>query len=189
MRSAHDTVAAIAAATARERLLIAARRGEAMERPGDQLAALVDCARLLAGSTIPYALIGGIAVGIHSGSPRATEDVDVAVPSTVPRSDVEEALTTWGFVVTGRHEHSTNLRHRNGEPVQVTFDPGFDAMIERAETVEVGGEAITIVRRDDLIAMKERAAGDPARRPSKALRDRADVELLRGDVPEPDEGW
>jgi hypothetical protein len=40
-----------------------------------------------------------------------------------------------------------------------------------------------------LIAMKERAAADPARRPSKALRDRADVALLRGDVPEPDEGW
>ncbi len=33
------------------------------------------------------------------------------------------------------------------------------------------------------------AASDPARRPSKALRDRADVELLRGDVPDPDEGW
>jgi len=37
--------------------------------------------------------------------------------------------------------------------------------------------------------MKERAAADPARRCSKALRDRADAELLRGDVPDPDEGW
>lgn len=41
----------------------------------------------------------------------------------------------------------------------------------------------------DLITMKERAAADPARRPSKALRDRADNALLRGDVPDPDEGW
>lgn len=32
-------------------------------------------------------------------------------------------------------------------------------------------------------------AADPARRRSKALRDQADVELLLGDVPEPDEGW
>jgi hypothetical protein len=37
--------------------------------------------------------------------------------------------------------------------------------------------------------MKERAAADPARRRSKALRDRADVALLSGDVPDPDEGW
>ncbi len=41
----------------------------------------------------------------------------------------------------------------------------------------------------NLIAMKERAAADPARRRSKALRDQADIALLRGDVPDPDEGW
>lgn len=36
--------------------------------------------------------------------------------------------------------------------------------------------------------MKERAARDPGRRGSEALRDLADLELLGGDVPEPDEG-
>jgi len=41
----------------------------------------------------------------------------------------------------------------------------------------------------DLITMKERAATDPARRRSKALRDQADIALLRGDIPDPDEGW
>jgi len=30
---------------------------------------------------------------------------------------------------------------------------------------------------------------DPRRRKSRALRDRSDVEMLRGDVPDPDEGW
>jgi len=52
-----------------------------------------------------------------------------------------------------------------------------------------GDAHIPVVTTADLIAMKERAAGDPARRPSKALRDRADVALLRGDVGDPDEGW
>jgi len=52
-----------------------------------------------------------------------------------------------------------------------------------------GGAGMVETRKSDLIAMKERAAADPARRRSKALRDRADVELLRGDVPDPDEGW
>jgi hypothetical protein len=45
------------------------------------------------------------------------------------------------------------------------------------------------VRKEDLITMKRRAADDPARRKSKRLRDQADIELLLGDVPDPDEGW
>jgi hypothetical protein len=53
----------------------------------------------------------------------------------------------------------------------------------------VGNVSVRVVTTGDLIAMKERAAADPARRRSKALRDAADVELLRGDVPDPDEGW
>ena len=62
-------------------------------------------------------------------------------------------------------------------------------MVGRAETFTVSGHVLRIVTKSDLIAMKQRAAADPARRKSKALRDRADVELLLGDVPDPDEGW
>jgi hypothetical protein len=39
------------------------------------------------------------------------------------------------------------------------------------------------------IAMKQRAAADPSRRKSKRLSDQADIELLLGDVPDPDAGW
>jgi hypothetical protein len=85
--------------------------------------------------------------------------------------------------------HSLNFRHRSGEPVQVAFDPELDPVIERAEQVPVGDVDIPVAQRSDLIAMKERAASDPSRRRSKALRDLADVELLRGDVPGDDEGW
>jgi hypothetical protein len=77
----------------------------------------------------------------------------------------------------------------SGEPVQIVIDPQFDPMIARAEPLEVGGTVGRIIAKDDLIAMKERAAADPTRRRSKALRDQADVALLRGDVPDPDEGW
>jgi hypothetical protein len=76
-----------------------------------------------------------------------------------------------------------------GEPVQLAFDADFDAMIERAESINVAGMRIMIVRKEDLIVMKQRAAADPARRKSKRLRDQADIELLLGDVPGPDEGW
>jgi hypothetical protein len=160
-----------------------------MDGPGDQLEALVDLARALAAAEIPYALIGGLAVGIHSETPRATQDVDVAIPSTVPRETLVSALVSAGFALHGEFPHSINFRHPSGEPVQAAVDPAFDEAVARAEAVEVADVVVSLVTKDDLIAMKERAASDPARRRSKALRDRADVELLRGDVPGPDEGW
>src|SRR2546422_10161901 len=95
-----------------EALLIAMRRGggAGMVDTPDKVAALMDATRALGAMGAPHALIGGVAVGVHSGVPLATADTDSA-------------------------------------------------------------------------------AADPAQRRSKALRDRADVELLRGDVPDPDEGW
>jgi len=189
MATSGETAAAIAAATARDRALIAARGGGSMNQPEDQLGALLDLVQALDVAGIPYALIGGIAVGIHSGSPRATADVDIAAPSTVGRDLIADALAAADFEERGRFAHSLNFRHTNGEPVQIAIDPAFDPMIERAEVVTVASTSIRIVGKEDLLVMKQRAAEDPARRPSKALRDRADVELLRGDVPEPDEGW
>jgi len=134
-------------------------------------------------------LIGGVAVGIHSGVPRATFDTDIAVVSTIPRSALGAAMRHAGMQPVGEFEHSSNFRHPTGEPVQLAMDPFFDAMIRRADTMAVGGRTIRIIRKDDLIEMKRRAAADPKRRKSKALRDQADVELLLGDVPDPDEGW
>lgn len=118
MRDVRDVVAAIAGATARERVLIAARRGAAMERPWDQLAALLDLSRALSKAGIPYAVIGGVAVGIHTEAPRATVDVDVAVPSTVPRAEVARTLEAAGFVLGSEFAHSVDFRHPSGEPVQ-----------------------------------------------------------------------
>jgi hypothetical protein len=73
--------------------------------------------------------------------------------------------------------------------VQLTFDREFDAAIARATKERTPGSPFALVLRDDLIQLKQRAARDPRRRRSKALQDQADVELLRGDVPGPDEGW
>ena len=151
--------------------------------------AVRDTASALDAATVPYALIGGVAVGIHSGSIRATLDVDVAALMAAGRERAIAALEHAGFAKTGEFPHSVNFRHASGEPVQLAFDPAFDEMILRAETFETGGVRVRIVRKADLIAMKERAASDPSRRKSKRLRDQADIELLRGDVPEENEGW
>jgi hypothetical protein len=150
---------------------------------------LLDAAGALEGSGFAYALTGPVAVGVHSGVPRATLDIDLAVTSRVQRAAVVAAMRNAGFQVLVEHVHSVNLRHRGGEPVQLAFDPSFDPMIERAETFTVGSASIRIVTKEDLIAMKRRAAADPARRRSRSLRDQADVELLLGDIEEPDEGW
>jgi len=155
----------------------------------DKVAALLDTACVLDALQAPYALIGGVAVGIHSGVPRATADTDIAVHSAVDRTQLRRALTEAGFTFRGEFRHSDNFRHASGEPLQLVVDPAFDPMIERAVRFPVAGMSIPIVTKEDLIEMKERAASDPTRRRSKALRDRADVELLRGEPPDPDEGW
>jgi predicted nucleotidyltransferase len=160
-----------------------------MKQEPDKLGALIDTARALESAGVRYALIGGLAVGIHANVPRATVDVDVAAHLEKGRASAVEALERAGLKKTGEFEHSVNFRHVSGEPVQLAFDVAFDAMIERAERMDVGGMNIMIVRKDDLIAMKKRAAADPARRKSKRLRDQADIELLLGDVPGIDEGW
>lgn len=155
----------------------------------DKVEALRDAIRVLDAEGVAYALIGGVAVGIRSAVPRATLDTDLAIDSGASRDRLVQALVDAGFVLRGIFAHSVNFRHASGEPLQVVFDPQFDAMIARAEPIAFGDLVVRIVTTGDLITMKERAAADPARRRSKALRDAADVALLRGDVPDPDEGW
>ena len=181
----------IARLSARESGRIAAARGEggAVDPSSDKLAALEEVVALLDAHDLPYALVGGVAVGLRSGVPRATIDTDLAVATTVDRARVVDLLRAGGFELRGEFVHTSNFRHRSGEPVQIMFDAAFDPMIERAEAVDMGSRSIRVVTTEDLIAMKERAARDPARRRSKALRDLADVALLRGDVPDPEEGW
>ena len=160
-----------------------------MDESPDKVAALVETSRALEAIGARHALVGGVAVGIRSGVPRATADTDFAVYSTTDRALVVQTLTDVGFALRGQFAHSVNFRHPSGEPVQLVFDPQFDPMIERAQPITVGATTVRVVIKADLITMKDRAAADPGRRRSKALRDAADAALLRGDVPDPDEGW
>ena len=54
---------------------------------------------------------------------------------------------------------------------------------------EIECDCRTVISSDDLLKAVQRASMDPKRRRSKALRDLADIELLRGDKGDPDEGW
>ncbi len=177
-------------AAQREHGLAALRQngGPSMVLP-DKLGALEAAAAAFAAAGVEYALIGGLAVGVRTGVPRATLDVDFAIPTAADRSALQDVFIAHGLAPTGCHPHSINFVHQSGEPVQLAFDEQFDPMIARAERIDFGGLHLRVVLKDDLIAMKRRAAFDPARRRSKALRDQADLALLEGDVPSPDEGW
>lgn len=189
-----DALSAIAFATEREQRISRLREGAngygaGMNQLPDKLGALRAAVTALETAGVPYALIGGLAVGIRSGVPRATLDVDLAISSGVARETLVAAFGGAGFELRGEFAHSVNFVHESGEPVQLAFDSSFDPMIVRAETMDLGHLTIRVVTLDDLITMKRRAAADPGRRRSKALRDQADIALLEGDVPEPNEGW
>jgi hypothetical protein len=186
-----DTLSTSLAITLREQLFLArgARYPSDVSTVPDKRSAISAAAAAFEATGTRYALIGGLAVGVRSGVPRATLDVDFAIPSGVDRKDLATELVRRGFRLTGEFAHSINFEHESGEPVQLAFDEAFDPMIERAEAVQLGQLWLPVVTKDDLIAMKRMAAADPKRRRSKALRDQADIALLEGDVPEPGEGW
>ena len=186
-----DHLRAAVLATRRAQVLCRARTGYAVPVLGspDKLGAITSAAAVFSEGGIAYALIGGLAVSVRSGVPRATLDVDFAISTQVDRSWLSERLAQRGFRQTGEFAHSVNFEHESGEPVPLAFDAAFDPMIDRAEALRFGDLELRVVTKEDLIAMKRRAASDPWRRRSKALRDLADIALLEEDAPSPDEGW
>lgn len=67
------------------------------EQPeADKLAALIDSVRALEAAGIRYALIGGLAVGVHAGVPRATLDINFAVHLSKGREKAVQALEAAG---------------------------------------------------------------------------------------------
>jgi hypothetical protein len=113
---------AVAAVSQRERVRIALARGGPMDQ-ADKVAALRDAVRALDAAGARSALVGGVAVGLRSGVPRATLDTDLAVLSTVERAAVVRALLGVGFTVRGEFEHSVNFRHMSGEPMRLCSTP------------------------------------------------------------------
>jgi len=147
-------------------------------------------AQLLERECVPYALIGGVAVQLHTEEPRSTLDIDLAVPTyaDVPR----EALLGAGFEYTGRHDHSDNWRAPGPGPLKqrtaVQFsaeDEGIADAVEHAELVDLaGGVQLRVATVADLIVLKLAAAAEPKRRPSKREHDVADVLALLEEHPE-----
>jgi hypothetical protein len=150
--------------------------------------ALLSVTDLLERENVPYAIIGGLALQLHSEEPRTTRDIDLAVRTfdDVPANQLRSA----GFEYVGRFPHSDNWiapgpgPKETRTPVQFSADEGMAGAIERATPVSVGGIRMRLVTAGDLLALKLRAAEDPSRRASKRATDVADVLRLVEDRPE-----
>jgi hypothetical protein len=147
-------------------------------------------ATLLDRECVPYALIGGVAVQLHTRDPRTTLDIDLAVPTY---ADVPgEALRAAGFEHTGRHDHSDNWRAPGPRPLKqrtaIQFsaeDEGIADAIEHATVVELAsGVWLRVASVADLIVLKLVAAEEPKRRPSKREHDIGDVLALLEEHPD-----
>ncbi|MBA2320299.1 MAG: nucleotidyl transferase AbiEii/AbiGii toxin family protein [Deltaproteobacteria bacterium] len=147
-------------------------------------------ADLLEREGVAYAVIGGIAVQIHTAEPRTTLDIDLALRShaDLPR----DALLAAGFEHTGTHAHSDNWRAPGaGGPktrTAVQFsaeDVGLADAVAHAVCLDLGaGFRLRVASVVDLIGLKLAAAEEPTRRPSKRTHDVGDVLALLEEHPE-----
>lgn len=147
-------------------------------------------AQLLEREGVPYALIGGVAIQLHTAEPRSTLNIDLAVPAyaDIPR----QALLAAGFEHTGRHDHSDNRRAPGAAPITqrtaVPFsaeDEGIADAVKHASVVDLAnGVRLRVASVADLIVLKLAAAVEPARRPSTREHDLADVLALLEEHPE-----
>ncbi len=151
--------------------------GDTKERPLREVIAVLEA------TGTPYALIGGMAMQLHSAEPRTTLDIDLAVRSfaEVPH----DALVEAGFSHEGRHAHSDNWRAPGTgpralrTPVQFSAeDVGIEQAIARAQGVDAGGFRLRVAGPIDLLVLKLAAAEEPTRRQTKRLQDLTDIVLL-----------
>ena len=154
-----------------------------------ELEALVDA---MSAEGVPYALCGGLAVGIH-GHPRATMDIDLLVRSEDVTRAIEVAKRL-GFdvparkMVFGLRTGATLEMQRVSKLDPQTADllpldlivvgPELESVWNDRVAFQVGGRQMVIVSRGGLVTMKRLAA-----RP----QDLADIAALEGTNDDPTE--
>jgi len=158
--------------------------------PGDtKEGALRQVIAVLEATQTAYALIGGVALQLHSEEPRTTLDIDLAVPTF---SDVPaDALRSAGFEHEQRFPHSDNWRAPGAAPrkhrTAIQFsaeDVGIDAAVRHARAFEIDGMTLRVARPADLVVLKLAAAEEPSPRTKKRRQDFLDILTLVEDYPE-----
>lgn len=153
----------------------------------DKESAILEIARVFAETGISYAIMGGVAVQIHTKEPRTTLDLDIALKS---KGDVPtEALLAASFKHEGSFEFSDNWRAPGSGPrkqrtvVQFSADALTAEAVDHAGTVTLGDVEISVVSPRDLVVLKLAAAIEPRRRKSKRITDYGDIIRLLEEHP------
>jgi len=137
--------------------------------PVTELEAIVDA---LTADGVPYALCGGLALGLH-GYPRATKDIDILIeaaslPAAIASAkrvgfDVSARKMVFGLRI-GKHrevQRVSKLDTDSGALMPLDFvivnDELADVWATRI-TIDAGARKLTLVSREGLVTMK-RIAG------------------------------
>jgi hypothetical protein len=150
--------------------------------PVTELEAIIDA---LNADGVPYALCGGLALGIH-GHPRATEDIDILVDA----ADLVRALAAAkrvGFDIPAR-KMIFGLREGKKREVQRVskLDPQtgdlmpLDFLLVNDELVDVWSSRITVDTGVRKLIVVSRAGLATMKRIAGRTRDLADLEELEG---------
>ena len=130
---------------------------------------------LLTEHGIRYCVIGGTAANAYV-APVVTLDLDLVV--AMERLPQVEALLRDHFAAQ-RFAHSLNVSSPGSNlRVQIKTDPRYAPFVERAVARDVLDLSLPVAGLEDLLQGKLWAATDPTRRPSKRLKDLADIARL-----------
>ena len=160
--------------------------------PGESGLLLLDAIEVLEREGFRYAVIGAMAASVH-GSVRASMDADAVVAAPSHRLDeLEQAFRHAGFATElrrGDHDDPIGavlaLQDSFGNRVDLLAGlRGMDsAAFKRVVEVPFHGASLSVVSREDFIAMKLYAGGPldlvDARRALAAGRELLDLALLR----------
>lgn len=124
---------------------------------------------------VQWCVIGGLAVNHWAREPLITKDADLVVAFSDLTLALEAARKA-EFAITA-HRFSANLKGRGELALQVTTDPLYAGMAERAQEAEVMGMKLPVATLADVFQGKLWAWGDPTRRPLKRRKD--ELDLLR----------
>ena len=124
---------------------------------------------------VKWCMIDGLAVNHWAKEPLITKDADIVVAFSDLTLALEAARKA-GFAITA-HRFSANLQGKGAVSIQVTTDPRYAGMAERASEADVMGMTLPVSMLDDVFQGKLWAWADPERRPLKRRKD--ELDLLR----------
>jgi hypothetical protein len=126
-------------------------------------------------SGVKWCVIGGLAVNHWAKEPLVTRDADIVVAFSDLMLALESARKAEFAIQPFRF--SANLKGKGDIAIQVTTDPQYNGMAERAVEADLLGMTLPVASLEDTFQGKLWAWSDAGRRPLKRRKD--ELDLLR----------